>query len=1093
MRKNFSERENKLAKRSYLTLASVSLRRTLSDDELLQEFAAFVRFSSEQDFKRRYPELLRIPEVREAVCPTRTPGKRLISRERIEFHGDKKLLFHYASIFKSNSSSIRSFCAAKARFELALLNGSYESARTALEEIRSTHGESLWTIRNTITLEYLAGRPDEMEIYSQKTKESVSDAFVSFFINQFILLASDPLLHINRSVQGHISELTKANAVSWADFVSLVLMPSPGFSKPRELKCLALIQMFPLVDQYQLLSGLLANNIVVARSAGNKAANESDALRSIRAQGRLEVESLREEHELVSAYERGDYSEVVRHFSDHIQKSSALLHLLPLVAKSIIQDSSIEWVPAGLLKEALDSYGSILALDPNPAQYISKLRAQVVKLHGSDMSGAIHAALHGVAPHYYSAVDRKFSAEVSLVRLSSESTWLSTLASSEDVVLDHRYQENTSELPRLRQIKSFIRDDSVSADDARVRELLNEFRDGAGLARDYYELASSVLCEAQNLDELLVICADALSTNAACFTAFPLARLVSYVEENAKNTIDAAIVVYYYVRYMDKSKEYLLNETYEDLLYTLDVARPSDLTSIQVKENKLAVLLRDVSSVDTMDFLTCFGKSDEVGSERIKILDSLKNMGFIDEERYQVEVDELIEKLIVDSAATEVSVHKIAVNDAAIKRSLLEDVESLMRVHRAASDDSQVTYVRFDSDSESSVAQAVVAGDKNTALLKLYGLVKSSFLFDEKGGLAKSLSAEIRHGFFSNLMRSRVEGRMLITESDENGVYSENRYWKEANALLKDDTAEQIDACLRKFSASFNELIAEAEEWMKVTIEHDDVTKVFGYATYAHEFSPLRDALENAKNAEEAIDLCLDVLWQRTEQLLAEMRERINVDLRQGVDEVFDQLKLQLDEVRGSVALDDLVTAIRLAKNEVREDISTVSEWFRRAGSPTAKSYQVNRMVDVSAECYARVRGRPIYVDNQASALSDVNIDGEHMKPFVISLLNLFENAVRHSGFGVATRVVAEGRRSGGGWSLFVRNEVADTVRNELRTTVVPRIRSAIKAPVSPTVLHSERGTGLGKVRNQLGTVSEKFSLDVDVVDDKFSVEIRHG
>ncbi len=66
-------------------------------------------------------------------------------------------------------------------------------------------------------------------------------------------------------------------------------------------------------------------------------------------------------------------------------------------------------------------------------------------------------------------------------------------------------------------------------------------------------------------------------------------------------------------------------------------------------------------------------------------------------------------------------------------------------------------------------------------------------------------------------------------------------------------------------------------------------------------------------------------------------------------------------------------------------------------------------------------------------------------------------------------------------------------MRNELRTTVVPRIRSAIKAPVSPTVLHSERGTGLGKVRNQLGTVSEKFSLDVDVVDDKFSVEIRHG
>ena len=125
------------------------------------------------------------------------------------------------------------------------------------------------------------------------------------------------------------------------------------------------------------------------------------------------------------------------------------------------------------------------------------------------------------------------------------------------------------------------------------------------------------------------------------------------------------------------------------------------------------------------------------------------------------------------------------------------------------------------------------------------------FFLHENFGLDKNLSTEIRHGFFSNYMRSILQERSLITEIGDDDQYASNEYWKNQYLIVHDDILEAVDIKLKEFSSGFNELIYRVEEWMHIRILIEQTNRVFFYPFRVEDSQVIQEKLDVSNDPEE--------------------------------------------------------------------------------------------------------------------------------------------------------------------------------------------------------------------------------------------------
>lgn len=1077
------------AKDALVRLQSNIFLPAMREEAVRGYFANFVRYAALQDLQRKLPGLIERPKILASICPLRRNLAGIISNTRIRTE-DFRMKEIYNATFGAYRGILDEFFSQSEKFEVDLLYGNYDQALLTLDSIFELTGYSFWLIRSRILVLARAGRLEEMNEYCQECRRMSNDNFSPFLFNCFVFLATNPLLHYRRVIQSSIDELSVNGPNQWSDLLALMLSPSPIARAPQQLICFSLLQSLPLVDQALLMEQLGSNNYA-RNSANDELSSVFGYVRSFR----LRDGSRNELDQLAAKYEAEDYIAVM----DAIAQPNGLsprqiVQSANLVAKSIsIIGQQRGDNLRGTVKDLVLSLGGLYSLDPSPRRHVDSIKAVAMQMQHLSFGPSLTLLLYQVLPNQCEPEERKFAASRAQALEITPSLWLLRLAGQDDPLVSHDYQLANSQIPSHRQLKRRIRSLCRESDLHGVLSELDRYRDASPLARDYYEIASSVLVQLGDLNGLVKICGAALADSQSAYSAFPLKQLVDYVEENEIADVDGLLVVNAYVRNVSTAKEYLLNETFEAFLALNGVQAPSQLAERQVSLEKMNVVLRDICSVDNLDFLSIYESSNDVRAERIRILDQLLSRGGIRADRHRDEVEGILLQSLVDGAATEMSMQKIDVNDQELKRLLIDDVTSLFHLYRSSADSSERDFIKIESSDENETEKAAVVGDRNTTLQKIYQIVRNAFLFDEKHGLDKNLSAEIRHGFFSNLMRSKLDARMLLTEKGEDGEYKQNAYWREVNGILVDEALDDLDGHLKWFTAEFNLVLARAEEWMKVTTS-PDTDRVFSYGIYRDLFVQLRAFSDATDDPSKLLDHIVDLLWNMTEAALTKVRELLDGTLRDDIERLFDELIRRIEAVRGGAPLADLHAAIRMARNEVREDISVVKEWFKRGEPLSGRARTLRDLVAISIECYSRVRRIDVQLEfDRSEGLIGISLQGKESKSLVVSLMNLYENAISHSGYGTQTRVNLRARvLESAGWELVVSNPVTPAVQGRLMEGALESVQRKIIDPSSASLVHTEGGTGLGKVINQLGDVGEQCSLDISMEGCDFVASIRY-
>lgn len=1106
MENSRSKRRLRVRKEAYDLLANPIASVSLTNEQYEKEVARFIHHEKDAHFEARFSSLLRKARFGRLFNSAAHSIEEFFTQDLFgKIVSTDRLGIIYKQTFVKRKDEIAVFCKLRKKFETLFLKGNYEDADSILEQCKERLGESFWYIRCKFSILIGKGSIDELEQFSKKCKDRSGYELVSLILRYSLLLENNPTLHFNRTVLRTIRTLDEAGLQDIGAILRLLFCPVPLTCFPETSFGFRYFQIFTLVDQIHLIEKFV-NEAVATHGQHADPLNFRDIIKSAKsiANGNDVERSDMAIRELTQLYEQGKYELLVEKFAQCFDLFEIPFVVLNIVAKAAANAPSIPLpFPKSPLNAILQSLVRIYRLDAPPATLEEDFKSLAIKFHHFDGAHCLQLSIFKALPHRYDKYRTSWAAKAA-AGYSTGTPLSYALATGIDPVLEYKYISDEDALTSHRKLKSEVRLAWANRELKILPGLLSRYKEEACIPKDYVELAASYYLETNKLQELLEFAANVLSENPRMYVALPIEKIVDFASAAKISTLESIIVYSTYVKHIDEQREFILHEAYEEYLIINQVDRPTELIRQDGSLSNLElVFFRDISAVETMDYLSCFNNSNELRSERVQILDKLRDKKLISAVAHRAEVDEIIGQVVVDAGAAEFNANKIEVNTAALKRNLLPDVTSMLQLYRSLSSEEKPGQKSFklasdydednkEGDGDGDKLRSLVAGDRNSSLLRLLVHISDAFLSDEKLGLDKNLSTEIRHGFFANLMRSRLEEYKLITEIDETGEYKKNQHWRDVNSILRNEILDEIDGHLAIFSRGVNDLIERAEEWMKVS-RSPNQEKVFVFEIYLVELEAIHPYAEKYE-AEKFLDFYFEYLWIQVEARLKEIREKLNVTFKDSINKLFDELLERVEITRMNFPMSDLISTIVQVKSGIREDITVASEWFKRSESNTVVSRTVEELVKISLECFYRIRGVHLNCSIRLPpSMQRIKILGRHTKAFIVVFVNLLENACRGSGLGTKTPISIQGEDLESSWAISIKNIIPQgSIKNGPDGTI-SKLDARMRSPHSIPLMRNEGGSGLAKVFNQLRLIDEKFDVKLNLLGeppDTFEVRI---
>lgn len=1094
-------------------LLNNSVTSALIPEQEYRPYAATFLISESKDFENRFKMLLKRPRFRRLYKGLHSKveefSENFILADTVSV---KRILEIYKVLLEESKDGINGFVRARDEFEKQFLAGRFEGASAALEECREAVGESLWYVRSKILVLAYSKRADELEKFCEDCKKRTGDEFIRYIINcvQAITDSNSASTFLRSMVLDNVRELREARQKGAPSLLVNFFAPKLIMDDIEWQQCLKYIQMLPLVDQYCLILELAADSkrldvglegfgedqgslnwfvVELSKSIEDKLLKRLCVPRV----EEVEISCSSFGAELLNKYDEGQYGFITASYRRIIEETWNPSAYLNLVAKAYAFQSEIP-SENGLIDRIILQLANLYALKRYQAAAEDELVSQIIKLKGFSIHSHLEIALVKALPHKYSGSFARCAATLSILSNPEVTPLTARMAfgGRQEVVSSGG---SVGASPGYRVIKKKIYSALSEGDFVNAQKLLSEFEASSPLRRDVLEMLSD-FCIATNKVEMLISeCARYLVEMPESVNCFPMEWVVSEIEEACIATRDSVLVCYFFSRYVSQRYDHVLNEVFDEYINSSGVDRPSSILSgVDEISPSDVVFFRDVCVPDVMDYLSAFGSANELRAERVQVLDILLEKGVIDDVAYDGEVEEIYDQIIVDAGIREINGSKIFVSDDAIKRKCLGAVAELIAIYRSSKETEEERMVLMgDEPAKDGLLRVYVAGSKNAAVLKIVDLVLESFLFDEKHGLDKNLSTEIRHGFFSNLMRSSLQRHNVITEVDTSGNYKSNEHWRQVNSLVSRDVLDRIDARLKEFSAEFNSLLCRAEEWMKIGKDNHP-ERVFDYLITGEEFESIKSDLSDASEAEGVIEVILGVLWAKTEFALSEVRTKLSADFKNAVDALFDGLLRDVAEIKKGIPMVELMGAITQAKSDIKEDIQTAVEWFSKGAGVALKAMSLMNAIEVAVNTFKQVQYSNVIRELKFDEYSRLKIvPGEAVRPLIIAIINLLDNCFRRSGLGSQAEVEITAIRVDGGVAISVVNDLSLERLESLTRDAISEINRRMISPGSIELMRVEGGSGTGKAFNHIKSIDERNTLAVKVIDGRFCAEIFYA
>lgn len=978
----------------------------------------------------------------------------------------RNIISFFNAIYKEQSERLCSYVKLRDKIEFSLATGQYEQLTELLVQVKEELGESIWYARIKLLSLYLNGETSEMQDFCTELKTRTNDNTTSFIVHYLIILtqAIDPRNVIDVVINRQFKELKSVGLSDHANIAQEFLVPAHMKEVNFTPHMFNLFQKFTVIDQYNLITSSLISFLV-------DVSDELDLEDKTVFKGLfLNLSQITDDYKINNFLSSPVYNHEIKSF-----QSQSYKHLYNS------QDSFEQNKRKGVYNKPVKNLIDIYELSKRSTQSFDELRAHITRLNGTEASLRLENELIEAAPYYLNEIKAK------------------NITSLYKILIN---DFNIREIDNFKKITSSIfaipSIDEISQDKFNDPAFYNNNDSNLGIGYTKRLIEKHIVTYIQNdeLDSAINLSANVLVNKEEAYLSLPLKQLISKVESEFKPTLDYLIVSHFYKKYVSTNKSTLHNELFEEYIIANEATKPSELAAGKnVYNKKLEFFFKDICSLETMDFLSEFQNSDELRAERLRLLENLYSNAILTKDEFYKESDEIINQFVLDSSASHFQISKIYVDDVSLKKKLLKEISTLFESYRYAEDSPESLEVVTLEGDESAPIQAFVRGAKSDILLKSIGLMLDSFLYDENHGLDTNLSTEIRHGFFSNYLRSDLESRRLISEIDADGNFKSVTYWDEMYSnILSPLFLEQITEEFKVFTNGFNETIREAQSWMKVSSSHDEKNALFVYNVYVAQYDYVKLWIEYCTDAEQFIDEVFGMFWEITDNHLILMREKINVDLKGKIQQLFYDLLNRLDLIKGGAPLTDLMSNVVASQNRTSEIISEISDWFNINQHRDLSQQTLTQVINVAINCLEKIKGKEIKVTKDFDKyFSSHVVDGFTVKKFILALINILENSIKHSGLNHNLIIQINVYALDKCLCIDIINNLSDEVKVALTPKRIEYLNNLLTSPNSLELMRAEGGTGLAKASNYMRQASLGYSLSVKRENDTFITRLLNN
>lgn len=276
--------------------------------------------------------------------------------------------------------------------------------------------------------------------------------------------------------------------------------------------------------------------------------------------------------------------------------------------------------------------------------------------------------------------------------------------------------------------------------------------------------------------------------------------------------------------------------------------------------------------------------------------------------------------------------------------------------------------------------------------------IQKQYLNESPYSLEDFLSTRIRHNYCNDKLKRVFEEEKIFSkkETDISQEYKVNEFWK---TKLNEVEYENLSNELSNFSRKIDEKIQEVKaKWIRIR-KDDNSEGMFDYLGFSYDFINyvVMDFQEMLNNPDEFLRGVIQALDLYTEQILKNIRNRINGELRQyyfneivNLETSVKVLKIN-DNIRAEV-----LRRIEVTKARYNEDIEGFADIFN-IENEKYPDFTFNELVDICCQVESEMN-KEFSVKNVILKNESKCIYSGVIFPYMVDIFAiLIRNAVQHS------------------------------------------------------------------------------------------------
>lgn len=1103
------------------------VRSIKSTDTYKRELELFKVKSSNANYATGLKELFGDPDVRSKIVGigfTSDVNKLFTGSLGIIGPIDRELIWSSCELF-SYKAKLNEFVLLKNKYVSYFLKGDFVNAKQVLAMIEEKLGQSFWLIENKFALIGYTESHEELRKYEDQLVQASKDNLI--FVGMIRNLAHKSTVESSNILLGKftnslirtVEELGHKQAIDYFKFkLDHYNYKGTGYSS-----IIVWERLMPIVDRYETFVKVCQRicldgekNVLkyVAKAINTLSDKVHDhRLRNMRLSFNDDnlLPDCAEAYEAIECYTTGDFKTSTKLLGTAIESNPDIFNLWEMLAKSKVQSGDVNKIGEAPSSYIIDWMMDVLTLNDRFSESSENLTNISRMFSSLDFSTALNEFLYKNSK-YCDDKTKTFYIKITDLNSIVLTPRFAFGTKNESLMMrmgnacpissglmkmiyngEHNSLKNSS-LPAVRKNKSLATLFMVKSNYNEALKLCYWLLNENIAIYKVMVLRNIIKClyKTEDFTRCINVLVDAILIMPSLIYALPVNMVLDGIENgkitNNDDNLKSLILYDCYSKSISSAKNDKIADMFDRFVDINGYESPVDIIKQdKYDKNEVRYFLKNICITENLDVLDMYAKSDEVYTERLKICETLRIFDPPNRAEYDFMIDEIITKMIVESAMSRVDGGRIYIDIDGLKRtvstSFAKSFNTLKLEFPAGAplggDESFTSTDRGFQDQRTVTPQSSFG----RRLFSLYKELYKEFKENTEYGLDCSLGTDIRHGHLSNQIRPILDRYKLIFQKGSDGKYTSNKYWYDKYSVVSTGMAKDVDLAIIEVSSGIDRLIDDMRmDWFNIS------GKNFPLVTLSEDqFVGVQRQFHSASNSEEFLNFLLMTILETSDTALSSFRKEFGSFYASRINKIFVSV-FNIIESRFD-ALAGLIEELLVCKNELLESGDEISNWIGFSSVLDPPNFNISVPVGHSIDVFKK-----LYMHSNIQYFStmecDVEFNGKHLRSFVRIFIILIENAIKHSGLSSFQLYLAAQYRNGL-LTLTSSNVLSKHINLEVLRSAINNVLENIHNKHFLDESKNDKRSGIYKIARILhSNLSCENSIDINIDDGKFMISI---